>query len=60
MNAGRTVFSQLIEFLPHQEFQKWRVAQATILRVPLDKSEGVVKQYLSQAVREHRFFYQRG
>src|SRR3989449_2772294 len=22
MNAGRTVFSQLIEFLPHQEFQK--------------------------------------
>ena len=27
---------------------------------PLDKSEGVVKRYLSQAVREHRFFYQRG
>src|SRR5712691_6316250 len=23
MNAGRTVFSQLIEFLPHQEFQKF-------------------------------------
>src|SRR6266700_1441436 len=23
MNVGRTVFSQLIEFLPHQEFQKW-------------------------------------
>jgi hypothetical protein len=22
MNTGRTVFSQLIEFLPHQEFQK--------------------------------------
>jgi hypothetical protein len=22
MNAGRTVFSQLIDFLPHQEFQK--------------------------------------
>jgi hypothetical protein len=22
MNAGRTIFSQLIEFLPHQEFQK--------------------------------------
>ena len=22
MNSGRTVFSQLIEFLPHQEFQK--------------------------------------
>src|ERR1017187_4406822 len=22
MNVGRTVFSQLIEFLPHQEFQK--------------------------------------
>ena len=22
MNAGRTVFSQLIEFLPHHEFQK--------------------------------------
>ena len=22
MNTGRTVFSQLIEFLPHQQFQK--------------------------------------
>jgi len=22
MNTGRTVFSQLVEFLPHQQFQK--------------------------------------
>jgi len=29
-------------------------------RVPLDKSEGVVKRYFSSAVREHRFFYQQG
>jgi len=28
MNAGRTVFSQLIEFLPHQEFQKCVVRYA--------------------------------
>ncbi len=47
LRRRRTVYK--IDYRPVAETQ-----------VPLDKSEGVVKRYLSQAVREHRFFYQRG
>jgi len=34
--------------------------QVELSRVPLDKSEGVVKTEISWAVREHRFFAREG
>src|SRR5437660_7243590 len=41
------------------EYSRFRILNHVLCRVPLDKSEGVVKTEISWAVREHRLLCQR-
>jgi len=54
-DASQRIFESALERLAG-----WPTLCATQLRLPLDKSEGVVKTEISWAVREHRFFAREG